>query len=278
MTPPCPYGPDRSLQIAIALLVGGGLFATAALYLLVTSAETFTGPYQARLTEAQMQQQARSAARRSPRRFAPGARRNRPSRRFGNTPFATSAPGRVPAWAGSGPSPPPRIPAQGLYDLRPDMSYAELGPPPNGQEPGLAGAGVSRGDGASPTGGLPEAGGDPLTADLGSGASSKSTSWRSDVSRLGDQARALGGALAHLDRSGRSAGGDPGTGTSGDATAASAKNGRRTTSAPPDPPGSDEPPQVPVDGGLGWLAAAGAAYAANRLRKQREEDKLDDAA
>jgi len=35
------------------------------------------------------------------------------------------------------------------------------------------------------------------------------------------------------------------------------------------------PSQVPVDGGLGWLAAAGAAYAANRLRKQSttaEED------
>jgi hypothetical protein len=39
------------------------------------------------------------------------------------------------------------------------------------------------------------------------------------------------------------------------------------------------PSQVPVDGGLGWLAAAGAAYAASRLRKKHgsDEEEPDDA-
>ena len=34
----------------------------------------------------------------------------------------------------------------------------------------------------------------------------------------------------------------------------------------------NSPSQVPVDGGLGWLAAAGAAYAASRLRKTNGSD------
>ena len=36
----------------------------------------------------------------------------------------------------------------------------------------------------------------------------------------------------------------------------------------PAPPSS--PSQAPVDGGLGWLAAAGAAYAISRLRRRSE--------
>jgi hypothetical protein len=37
----------------------------------------------------------------------------------------------------------------------------------------------------------------------------------------------------------------------------------------------NNPSQVPVDGGLGWLAAAGAAYAARRLHQRSSSD--DDA-
>lgn len=46
--------------------------------------------------------------------------------------------------------------------------------------------------------------------------------------------------------------------------------GSAKTSAPGMP---GTPDQVPVDGGLGWLAAAGVAYAANRLRKQSTSDE-----
>jgi len=45
--------------------------------------------------------------------------------------------------------------------------------------------------------------------------------------------------------------------------------GNAQTSTPGMP---GDPAQAPVDGGLGWLAAAGAAYAANRLRKQSTSD------
>lgn len=37
---------------------------------------------------------------------------------------------------------------------------------------------------------------------------------------------------------------------------------------PPPPP----PPQVPIDGGLGVLLAAGVAYAAKRLYKNRDQE------
>jgi hypothetical protein len=40
------------------------------------------------------------------------------------------------------------------------------------------------------------------------------------------------------------------------------------TGAPPPPP----PPAVPVDGGIGFLALAGAGYAVSRLRKSASDD------
>jgi len=43
---------------------------------------------------------------------------------------------------------------------------------------------------------------------------------------------------------------------------------------PPPDPGDENPPGdpgVPVDGGLGFLLAAGLGYGANRLRKKRQE-------
>lgn len=46
-----------------------------------------------------------------------------------------------------------------------------------------------------------------------------------------------------------------------------------TPSGPPEmasaPPPPDAPPQVPIDGGLGLLALAGAGYAVKRLRDNR---------
>lgn len=45
-----------------------------------------------------------------------------------------------------------------------------------------------------------------------------------------------------------------------------------TPMAPPPPP---PPPVVPVDGGLGFLALAGAGYAVSRLRKSSTEEDDD---
>jgi len=41
-----------------------------------------------------------------------------------------------------------------------------------------------------------------------------------------------------------------------------------TAQAPPPPP--DKPNQVPIDGGLGLLAAAGGAYAIKKLRDSKK--------
>jgi hypothetical protein len=38
-----------------------------------------------------------------------------------------------------------------------------------------------------------------------------------------------------------------------------------------------DPNKVPVDGGLAWLLAAGAGYAAHRLRKKEDDADSDDA-
>lgn len=39
----------------------------------------------------------------------------------------------------------------------------------------------------------------------------------------------------------------------------------------------DDPNKVPIDGGLAWLLAAGAGYAAHRLRKKEDDTDADDA-
>lgn len=45
-------------------------------------------------------------------------------------------------------------------------------------------------------------------------------------------------------------------------------SGLRGKASPSSPTMPGDPTQTPVDGGLGWLAAAGAAYALRRLRMQ----------
>lgn len=295
MSLPSPYGPDRSLPIAAAVLVGSGLLIAAAVYLLTTSAGHFTVQHQTRVAEGQTSQGAWSGPGRPARQSAPLAT---PGAASGRAQPLPSSPGRVPDWAGSGTSvTPPRSPTRSAHDLRPDrreevvtglrpdMSHAELGPPSGGSDPGRSNTGATRaGVKSSPDRGS-GAGSVPQVADLGTRSSSASSGggpeWRSEASELGRQARALSGALAHLDRSGRSKNANPrsdGTNspTDGDASTAGANRGSRAAANTPDPP--PPPPEVPVDGGLGWLAAAGAAYAANRLRKRRETDEPADEA
>ena len=165
------------------------------------------------------------------------------------------------------------------------MSHAELGVPSGGLDPGRSNIGAAWAGVESSLDKGPNAGSAPTVVHLGARSSSASSGggpeWRSEASELGRQARALSGALAHLDRSGRSKNANPrsdGTNspTDGDASTAGANRGSRAAANTPDPP--PPPPEVPVDGGLGWLAAAGAAYAANRLRKRRETDEPADEA
>ncbi len=292
MSPHSPYSPDRSLQIAVAVLAGGGLLVAAAVYLLTTSTGHFTGRQVAEGTAPP--QQSRSVTGRPARRAVPLAPSGAAS---GRAQPLSPLPGRGAARAGSGaPAAPSRSPTRNAYDLRPDrreevvtglrpdMSHADLGAPSGGAAPGRSTPGTARAGAGAPSDKEPDAGSAPQGADLGTRSSSASSGagaeWRSEASELGRQARALSGALAHLDRSGRSADEPPRSDGSssaldGDASTAATDRGPRAASDPPDPP--PPPPQVPVDGGLGWLAAAGAAYAANRLRKKAEEEGHADA-
>ena len=281
MSSPSPYRSDHSLLLAAAVLTSGSLLAAGIVYLLTISAENLTGSHQARLAENHSQERAPSAAPRSAPATRSGAHSGSPRRMRSSAPPA----GGVPAWAESeAPAAPPRAPTGSAYDLRPDMSHAELGSPSGGADPGRSNAGAAQaGVKSSPDKG-PGVGSAPKVADLGprsSSASDGSSEWRSEVSELGRQAQALSGALAHLNRSERSDNANPRSGgtnplTDGDASTAGASRGSRTASNSPDPP--PPPPEVPVDGGLGWLAAAGAVYAANRLRKRRETGEPTDEA
>ncbi|PSQ82862.1 MAG: hypothetical protein BRD44_06460 [Bacteroidetes bacterium QS_7_67_15] len=55
------------------------------------------------------------------------------------------------------------------------------------------------------------------------------------------------------------------------APGADVRNAPAETQTPPPPGGSDDPDGAPL-GGLEWLALAGGAYAANRLRKRGKDD------
>ena len=276
MPPPSIYRPDWSLPVAVAVLIGRSFLAAGIVYLLTISADNLTGSHQARLAGSQSQGHARSAA--------PATRSGAQSGALRQTRSPAPPFGGVPAWAGSGvPAVPPRSPTGNAYDLRPDMSHAELGVPSGGLDPSRSNIGAAWAGVESSLDKGPEAGSASRVAHLGAHSSSASSGggpeWRSEASELGRQARALSGALAHLGRSGRSKNANPrsdGTNspTDGDASIAGADRGSRAAANTPDPP--PPPPEVPVDGSLGWLAAAGAAYPANRLRKRRETDEPTD--
>lgn len=282
MTNRSPYGPDRSLLHAVLVLLGGLGVVAAGFHLLRTLDNPRSGHSRIQGGEAPTQS--------LPQRTAP---RSAPAGRGLLAPGGGSAPvgGSVPAWAGSGgPSAPAGqfAPApQGNYDVNPDLGRAQLGAPsaPTGDRP-KGGGGISdagRPGESGPTGGAPAS--SSSAPDLngrsfgGSATGRERPDWRSEARALASRSRALSNELGRIDRQGsrkasRSRSEDPGNGPSGEATTASAP-GASSPSAP-DTPG--DPPQVPL-GGTEWLAAAGAAYALNRLREEdgEEETSEDDA-
>ena len=267
---PSAYGPDRSLLLAIAILLGGGLFAGAVLYLLNSTAGTVAEWHRARLAEANAQERARVETMRP---AEPPLSSGRP---LGRQPgLRLPPPPAVPLWNAQGASDPP--PAQ-PPEFRPDLRYGALSPSyessaaPNGTALSGPSEGPRSVDGE--TSSLADA--PSLTADLGTGPSGGHGSWRSEVDELGRQARALSGEIARLNRA-RSAGRSEPPSQSGGPSGSSTTAGSSPSPSSGTPPSTPGPPsQVPVDGGLGWLAAAGAAYAANRLRKEHKERGSDD--
>ena len=268
------YRPDRSLVHAVALLLSGCGVVAGGIYVLFLVEPPLVRWHQARVTEIRAEQRARSATRAS-RRTQPPPRRAVTKR----LPQAGSAPvlagSGVPVWAGSDgrPAPSTRSAPVADYGVEPDFGYARIdGPSPAADASGRSGAAMagSRGlpAGASGTGGASpsvDLGGTALAAESGGG-------WQSEVSTLNSRLRALDRAIAGLNRSNSTAGGTANTQPSSTESIASATRGSRNSSSGPGVP--DKPDQVPL-GGAEWLAAAGAAYALNRLRKQNGADDKD---
>ena len=270
MNAPSPYGPDHSLLHAVLVLLGGlGLVAVGA-YLLRAADGPLSQGHRPQLAETQADRAAQRALGR-----ASSGRRG--GGRLSRAPVPVG--GGVPAWAGSGDGavPPMARAPQGSYEVDPDFGAADLGAPsvPSG---GATGDGRAIADAGGPTGGTPQAGSAPLTLDLGnrsfdgSAPGGDAPQWRSEAQALASRSRALSNTIGRLDREAsrsrsETAEGDP----SGEATTASG-TGSSSTSDPGTP---EDPPQVPL-GGAEWLAAAGAAYALNRLRERESTDDESD--
>ncbi len=278
MTNRSPYGPDYSLLHAVLVLLGSLGMVAAGVYLVTTIDNPLPDQSQIQLAETLTQAPSRSPAPQctpaSRRMLAPGD---------GSVPVG----GGVPAWAGSGglavssgtPAP------QGTYHINPDFDHARLGAPavPSGGGPPSGAAIV---DAGSP-GESGSIGGTPETAfsapDMngrsvgGSATSGGTPQWRSEARALASRSRALSNELGWDDRqdsreASRSRSEDTDNEPSGEATTAS-ERGASTSSTPGTP---DRPDQVPL-GGAEWLAAAGAAYALNRLREKDGDESEDDA-
>ena len=258
MKPPAPYGPDRSLVLAIAVLGCVLVLGAGGVYLVSTLTTGGLGGS----SVARAPALAPSSPAVAPRGIRPsfGARRS-----AGPGPAGSG----VPAWADGGRTASPSAPASrsGGYDLRADLGAADLGSPA-APTPSYGAAPSGR---MSPAGGAARSsGGASFSVDLG-GSGSGGASWTSELSQLNGRLRALDGALAQLDRTPRAVtGSSPEANASERGSQASGGESAAATSNATAPSMPGDPSQVPVDGGLGWLAAAGAAYAVRRLRASSE--------
>jgi len=280
MRDPTSYRPDYSLLHAVLVLLGGVGIVAAGLYL-ITAFEAPLSQWQGEpMTQAQVEAQTRVSPRRAP---SMGETRPNPG---GEWSGGFSSWDGVPAWAGSDPRPtPPMRPAPPTsYQIDPDFGHAQLdAPSPSGGASSGTGAAVA--NAGHSAGNASSAGHAPVAVDLGSkslgGAASGSggSEWHSDARALARRSRALSRELGRLSQErsdvsqSASANASGEGGTSGGASTASGGTGSRSNSAPGTP---DDPDQVPL-GGAEWLAAAGAAYALNRLRKEEGDDSEDEA-
>jgi len=264
-----PYGPDRSLLLAVGMLTGGLLICMGGAYV-ISSLSVGLGDGGGSVPDVGG--------------YGPAPSRYAVEGAHGRGGSLSIAGGGVPAWAGSGRQFMPSGPSapQGRYDINPNLGHAQLGAPSvsSGGGPGsgaIADAGTPTG--GSFAGGAPGARMGASTPDLsgessgGTGIGGGAPEWRSEAEALASQSRALSSQLGRLDREGsreasRSRSENAENGPSGEATTASGSGAN--TNSPPGTPG--EPAQAPV-GGLEWLAAAGAAYAVNRLRRRSAMDE-----
>ncbi len=270
MRPSSPYTPDRSLLLAIGILAGGLLLCAGGAYV---ASSLSGGSGGGGIAGGSGYASAPSGS------AVEGARRQ-----GGASPIAG---GGVPAWAGSGRSsvsPGPFAPdaAQGGYEVDPDLGQADLGAPSVPSGGGLGGASIADAgtpDEGGPIGGAPGGGPSSSAPDVGGWSAGEAapggggTGWQSEARALASRSRALSREVARLNREEASSGAaqrERAEQPSGEASTASSQGGAETNN-----PGTpDNPDQVPL-GGAEWLAAAGAAYALNRLREDGEDELQD---
>jgi hypothetical protein len=183
----------------------------------------------------------------------PPARRSRPPI-AGRSPLASGAPsGRRLGATGEAAAP---FSKSWRQRATPDLT----GPTSGGEKQGSAG------------GGAPASSGPAIASSRSSGESGwirtgggTDVGWRAEARRLANRSRALSRQLGQMaqDRNSETAKKDASSRAEGNASTAGARTNDREV-----PP----PPGVPL-GGAEWLAAAGAAYALNRLRRDGSDDE-----
>jgi hypothetical protein len=238
---PSPYGPDRSLRLAAVVLLGGGLLSTGLIYLLVTIGPMIPSP--ANTPEAQIAHSSRNSIsalqreRDRPRTRPSHRRQPAPSNRRFRRSRTHHSPLSTP------------------YHLFPDhpstTSPLDTYSPHSIESPEIAGL--------SP---------EPLPRPSAAPVIGRSTppqnrpEWTTRLPHLNGQLRALSGALTppHRSSNKRRARADNTTSLTPGANSAS-------------PGVPTPPPQVPADGGFGWLAATGKTHAALRLQTQAASNK-----
>ena len=249
MRPSFPYGPDRSLLLAIALLGSGALLAAGGLYVV----SDLLGGGSAGGGAIASSGAARPAA--------PSVR-PAPSR----TPSPPLAGGSVPAWARSSGTPasasPPAPGPGGAYDLRADLGHADLGAPSPSSGAPAPGAASARPGGSADA---PATASSARSTPVRRSQTSNSPSWRAEASELSGNLQALSQALAARASS------EASTDAKTSAKTSSSDRGTASSSNAPTPPGDDPNNEVPL-GGAEWLAAAGAAYAIRRLSQSDTSD------
>lgn len=285
-----PYRPDHSLLHAALLLLGGLGTIAAGLYLLMAIDESLLPRHQIRGAEVPMDRRIRELPRRSP--------TTQRSPMVGHRTHRVREPpalvgGGVPAWTGaSRPSVSLKKsssqPPQGSYDVNPDFNHAQLGAHskpsgngPTGDARPNADAGAPGGDGSisrAPGAKITSSAPDLDEREVGGTANGDVPGWRSESRTLARRGRALSNELGRIDREkSREATGSRRESVEGESPdeAKTATSTRTSTSSVPGTP--TDPDQVPL-GGAEWLAAAGAAYALNRLRERdaTESDAEDD--
>ncbi len=246
---PSPYGPDRSLFLAAGILFGGVLLCAGGAYVLLSFGPA--GPP--------------SVSETSVRASRPGPAGSEAPQRRAPMPHQPGVQGPT---LSQQPPPSAGVPSAPLMRSIPEPDLSVAGPAESG--PVLArpksSLGTPGGTSGNPAPPAPSPGATEGRVSIPSGSPVlEDASGRAEVQRLGRQAQALSGAIARLDRSREASTSSSSPKNSAGASAASASS-QQASSGAPGPPSA--PTQVPVDGGLGWLAAAGAAYAAGRLRRR----------